>query len=277
MKLTSSTAITASLSVLVAGASVGCTGSDGTTTPSLQAPSSTSVPTTRPPAADETAPSERLWGAFGVVQLWPGTDQWPPSSLLGPQHWPTVAMTDAPTSTVDVIEVTATPESSTADADEVIVAVQAQVGVTEAAYEAAVRNPDDPSLRAGIEAATVEGSPARIEFISAYETIVAAGQRSVPDPDVPNSIELVTLPFIAEDALSATVVICHVSGDSLVDAAGQVLSDARNAWLIVEEFRSVDGAWMLFERQALGVTPEGTQCETDLLTGSLPPSSPSPG
>lgn len=260
------------LSALVAVALTGCTGGAETTTSSAVAP----VPTER--TATEQAATDRLLGLFPVVQIWPDTNGWPPLQVLGPQVWPAPATTDAPVTTNDVAEETAPPIASVAPVSDpgAIAAVQAQVGVTESAYETAVRNPDDPSLRAGIEAATIDESPAQLEFVSAYDAIVAAGQRSVPDPDVANSIELVTLPFIEADGQSATVVICHVTGDSLVDDSGQVVSDVRNAWLVIEEFRTLDEDWKLYARHALGVTPEGTQCETDLLNESRPQSSLAP-
>jgi hypothetical protein len=57
------------------------------------------------------------------------------------------------------------------------------------------------------------------------------------------------------------------------DANGDevVLADVRNARLIVQTFRLVDGTWKLFQREQLLLIPEGTSC--DASTGSSPSSS----
>src|SRR5690606_16135035 len=97
-------------------------------------------------------------------------------------------------------------------------AVLASVGDTEAAYDAALRNPSDPSLLAAVEAATMPGSPARAEFVEAYWSTIEAGQWAEADPVVPNSVTVLPegYPTFTADGLSAFVIVCAVSGDSLM-------------------------------------------------------------
>jgi hypothetical protein len=147
-------------------------------------------------------------------------------------------------------------------------AVLEQVGVTEAAYDMALRNPDDETLVAAIEVATVEGSPAREEFVRAYQSHIAQGRWAVADTEVANSVAAIGPPTIVGDGSVAVVTVCHVSGDTLmgVDAAGRdkVLADSRNARLILQTFHLVHDAWKLFLREQLAIIPEGTSCEVSV-------------
>lgn len=102
---------------------------------------------------------------------------------------------------------------------------------------------------------------------------MSAGHWAVPDRAVPNSVTVEVAPFIGASATEAQVVVCHVSGDRLMglDAAGAevVLADSRNARLILQTFKLVNGTWRLFERVQLLIIPEGESCvATTLATPS---------
>ena len=124
---------------------------------------------------------------------------------------------DLPTTTVVPAATSTTPLT------EVQQAVLEQVGVTESAYDTALRNPDDPSLVTAIVTATAVGSPAREEFVGAYEVHSAEGHWTVPDPDVPNSVTAVDDPLTTAGGAVAFVTVCHVSGDTLMgrDTSGE--------------------------------------------------------
>jgi hypothetical protein len=198
--------------------------------------------------------------------------QWQPgdtTGVLAPQWTPP---TVPGTATVDTTASPGASDSSLPQNPEVQAAVAAQVGVTEAAYDTALRNPADPSLITVVEAATVDESPARAEFVGAYNTVIGAGHWAAADPDVPNSVTVEADPFIDRSGTEAHVIVCHVSGDTLMgrdeDGVEVVLADSRNARLILQTFRLVDSTWRLFERVQLAIIPEGTSCE-----GSVTPSS----
>jgi hypothetical protein len=209
--------------------------------------------------------------------------QWRPgdaTSVLSPQ-WTAQTMastTTAPTTSASAVS-TGPPSVTDYQDREVRAAIAAQVGVTEAAYDAALRNPQNEALIGAVEAATVEGSPARSEFVSTYYAITDVGGWAAPDPVTPNSVTMVGEPYVAPDGTEAWVTVCHVSGDSLMglDDAGEVIvvADKRNARLIVQTFRLDRGTWKLFQREQLLMIPEGTSCETSNgPSSSLPESSP---
>lgn len=154
-----------------------------------------------------------------------------------------------------------------------------QVGVAERAYDVAVRRPEDPVLLAALEMATVEDSPARLEFIGAYSAMVEAGWWSEPDAEVPNFVAVLPegYPILADDGQSAWVLVCAVSGDSLMglDEAGApvVLADARNAREVWQQFWLVDGVWLLFQRVQVEIYPEATSCDDEVSVSSSVPAS----
>lgn len=272
-----------------------CTGSGGessaaTLPPRRDTPEPTRRPTTTDPAATTAVPAT-LGPQYFPDEMWP-----PPIGILGPQVWPgdiwppppacfaeanicitnnrptttTTTTTSAPTTTAAVATIPQDPE--------VQAAVLEQVGATEAAFEAAMRNPDDPILVTAIEDATVEGFPAREEFIGAYESNIAEGYWAVPDPDVPNSITVEGDPSVSADGMAAVVVVCRVSGDTVMgrDANGdeQVISDVRRAQLMYQTFLFIDGTWKLAVREEIETFPEGTTCEPEQQpASSLPPAS----
>lgn len=217
--------------------------------------------------------SHEAIAALAVAQYWPGTldsvvpgtpppddgqaENTSPSSVAAP----TTSVNDMSPVTLDAV---------------VLEALLPAVGSSEAAYDAAVRNPGDASLVAGIELATVADSPARLEFVGAYEAIAAAGQWAVADEVVPNSVTVLSGEGLtmSADGSAAFVWVCEVSGDALMgrDAAGNpvVLSDQRNARVIVQEFRLVDGGWRLFQRWLVDVVAEGVSCGEGVGASSVP-------
>jgi hypothetical protein len=217
---------------------------------------------------DSTDFLARQWQLDDVTDLL--GPQWQPGVTTGvlAAQWAPTTPQDVASSTTVAIDGTissATGASTTSQDPAVQAAVAAEVGVTEAAFDEALRSPDDPTLLAAVEDATVEGSPARAEFVAGYNAIVDADQWAVPDPDVPNSVTVEVEPFITESGTDAYVVVCHVSGDSLMgreDSGGDVvLADSRNARLVLQTFKLVDNTWKLFERVQLNIIPEGTSCD----------------
>lgn len=151
-----------------------------------------------------------------------------------------------------------------------------RVGMTERLFDAAVRDPEDRTLLVEFEATTVAESPARSEFVDAYWALVEAGRWAVPDPVVANSVTVLPdgPPILADDGLAAWVLVCAVSGDSLmgVDELGEpvVLADVRNAREVWQEFRLVDGEWLLYERWQVAIYPEATSCNDVSVSSSVP-------
>jgi hypothetical protein len=256
-------------------------------------PRATPEPTARPTTTDPNATTTPL--ATLGSQYWPG-EIWPPPEALGVQYWPETehwppppacfpesdicieqaALGTAPPGSVPSTTVAPATTATTALTG-VQLAVLAQVGVTEAAYDAALRNPGDSSLAEAIAVATADGSPAREEFVGAYEAHVAEGHWTVPDPDIPNSVTAVGDPMSTDGGAIAFVTVCHVSGDTLMgrDATGdeQLLADRRNAHLVEQMFLLVDGQWRLAQRTLIKSFPEATSCEPE---PDQPPASPSP-
>lgn len=153
-----------------------------------------------------------------------------------------------------------------------------RVGMAERFFDAAVRNPADLTLLAEFETATVAESPARLEFVNAYWTLVAAGRWAVPDPAVANSVTVLPdgRPVFADDGLAAWVLVCAVSGDSLMgmNEVGEpaVLADVRNAREVWQEYRLVDGEWLLYQRMQVEIYPEATSCDDLSVSSSVPAS-----
>lgn len=151
-----------------------------------------------------------------------------------------------------------------------------RVGMTERLFDAAVRNPDDQTLLIEFQATTVAESPARSEFVDAYWALVEAGRWAAPDPLVANSVTVLPdgYPIFADDGLAAWVLVCAVSGDSLmgVNELGEpvVLADVRNAREVWQEFRLIDGEWLLYERWQVEIYPEATSCSDMSVSSSVP-------
>ena len=257
--------------------------SEGAAPTTTATPQVTPEPTARPTTTDPNATTVPL--ATLGPQYWPG-EVWPPPDVLGPQYWPGTehwppppacfpesgicieqagsgAVSPSTTTTSTVVGAA----TSTTPLTEGQRAVLEQVGVTESAYDTALRNPDDPSLVTAIVTATAVGSPAREEFVGAYELHSAEGHWTVPDPDVPNSVTAVDDPLTTAGGAVAFVTVCHVSGDTLMgrDTSGeaQVLADIRNAHLMEQMFLVAEGKWRLAQRTLIETFPEATSCETE--------------
>lgn len=235
------------------------------------------MPDLRSQAAKSTAAYRDVGDLAAVIQVWPTDAE---QSLDHRRAEPATSVGSDITGATE----TSTParhvpgSAGEVEATELDRILQ-QVGVAEQAYDAAVRRPEDTELLAALEMTTVEDSPARLEFVGAYSAMVEAGRWSKPDAEVPNSVAVLPegYPILADDGHSAWVLVCAVSGDSLMglDEAGGpvVLADARNAREVWQEFRLVDGVWLLFQRVQVEIYPEATSCDNEVSVSSSVPAS----
>lgn len=136
----------------------------------------------------------------------------------------------------------------------------------EAAFDSAIRNPEDPNLRAEIVDAAASGSPAQREFVSAYDAMVDQGRFGVARSSPPNSVTTESGPQFTPDRASAFVVVCAVSGDRLAERPATpggepaFLSDAVNVRRMVQTFVLEDEVWKLFDRRLIADYPGSVRC-----------------
>jgi hypothetical protein len=143
------------------------------------------------------------------------------------------------------------------------------VGRTEAAYDAAVQNLSDPSLREALEATLLDGSDAELFWLGWYDLVVAEGYVYSAPSDGENTTTLMPGAVVYVDASGrvAAVEVCAASGDTILDrdasGAEVVVSTGWAAYHQVQTFILGDDGteWLMATQVDLNSYPGARSCE----------------
>lgn len=296
----------AAIAAIVAGA--GCAEQSGSATSGV--PMSTAVPAERGGVASwvgsqESPGMDQSWAgpqiSPGMDASWVGRQESPgmDQSWASPQITVTPRAVAATTPSTGVI-----PESSTAltmsssvppsvpvgaDASfvaatpEVAAVMTAAIGRTEAAYDAAVRDPSNAALRDVLAATTLDDSAAEQLFLSWYDHVIAEGYTYVAPVDGENTTTLMPGAVISVDTTGRLAIaqVCAASGDTIIgpDTSGTEVIVA-SGWSADEQAQvftldATEAEWLLTEIVDLESHPGVRTCGES--PSSSVPSASSPG